>query len=77
MKPIIRKVKKMIKTQTSKVIYVMGAPAELMDKIRREADYWAEGDENICMNFDQAMEIEELVPFLKERQEGCDVIVSK
>jgi peptidoglycan/xylan/chitin deacetylase (PgdA/CDA1 family) len=71
-----KKGNEIMKAQNSKVIYIMEAGCELMDKIRQESNYWAERDENICLTFDDAMEVEELVPLLKEFDGGCDVIVS-
>ncbi len=58
-------------------IYVMGTSCELMDKIRREANYWSDGDENICLTFDEAMEVEELHPYIQDIKNAGDVIVSK
>jgi len=61
----------------SSVAYILETPSDLMQKIRSEANYWSEGDENICLTTEQAMEIEELHPFLKDIPTGCDIIVSK
>jgi hypothetical protein len=63
----------------SKVAYIVGTPAALMDKIRSECNNWADGDENICLTFEDAMdlEIDELKPFLQDLSEGCDIIISK
>ena len=59
----------------TKATYIMGAPASLMDKIRENANYWADGDTNICLTFEQAVEIPELKSMLDEKVDG-DVIVS-
>jgi hypothetical protein len=56
-------------------LYVMEAGAELMDKIRREGNYWAEGDENICMTFEDALEIDELKELISGKNAG-DVVIS-
>ena len=68
-----------MKTEEYKVIYVMEAGAKLMDKIRRECSCscWADGDENICMTFDEAITNKELRKALKPYKGGCDVIVSE
>jgi hypothetical protein len=63
-------------TQISNALYIMGASCELMEKVRKETDNWAESNTNICMTYEQAVEIEELRPYLKETF-GCDVILSK
>ena len=66
-----------MKTEVNKVIYVMEAGAQLMDKIRRECSCWADGDENICMTFEDAITNKELRKALKPYKGGCDVIVSE
>ena len=66
-----------MKTEVNEVIYVMEAGAQLMDKIRRECSCWADGNENICMTFDEAINNKELRKALKPHKGGCDVIVSK
>jgi len=66
-----------VKTEVNKVIYVMEAGAQLMDKIRRECSCWADGDENICMTFEDAITNKELRKALKPYKGGCDVIVSE
>jgi hypothetical protein len=66
-----------VKTEVNKVIYVMEAGAQLMDKIRRECSCWADGDENICMTFEDAITNKELRRALKPYKGGCDVIVSE
>lgn len=66
-----------MKTEVNKVIYVMEAGAQLMDKIRRECSCWADGDENICMTFEDAITNKELRRALKPYKGGCDVIVSE
>jgi len=66
-----------MKTKTYKVIYVMEAGAQLMDKIRRECSCWADGNENICMTFEEAITNKELRKALKPYKGGCDVIVSE
>jgi hypothetical protein len=69
----------------------MEAGAQLMDKIRRECSCWADGNENICLTFDEAETLPELAEVLKgvainnkelrkalkPYKGGCDVIVSK
>ena len=66
-----------MKVEEYKVIYVMEAGAKLMDKIRRDCSYWADGNENICLTFDEAINNKELCKALKPHKGGCDVIVSK
>jgi len=66
-----------MKTKTYKVIYVMEAGAQLMDKIRRDCSCWADGDENLCMTFEEAITNKELRKALKPYKGGCDVIVSE
>lgn len=66
-----------MKTEEYKVIYVMEAGEQLMDKIRRKCSCWADGDENICMTFEDAITNKELRKALKPYKGGCDVIVSK
>ena len=59
------------------VLYVLECGATLMDKIRRTASYWAEGDENICLTAEQAAEIEELSGIMGQHPNfDGDVIVS-
>lgn len=57
-------------------VYVMGASCDLMDKVRRTCNAWAEGDETICLTREYADEIEELEPLLRELDSGGDVILS-
>jgi len=66
-----------MKTEVNEVIYVMEAGAQLMDKILRDCSYWADGNENICLTFDEAINNKELRKALKPYKGGCDVIVSK
>ena len=66
-----------MKTEVNKVVYVMEAGAQLMDKIRRDCSYWGDGNENICMTFEEAITNKELRKALKPYTGGCDVIVSK
>lgn len=66
-----------MKTEVNEVIYVMEAGAQLMDKIRRDCSCWADGNENICMTFEEAITNKELRKALKPYTGGCDVIVSK
>jgi len=66
-----------MKTKTYQVIYVMEAGAQLMDKIRRDCSCWADGDENLCMTFEEAITNKELRKALKPYKGGCDVIVSE
>ena len=66
-----------MKTEECKVVYVMEAGEQLMDKIRRECSYWADGNENICMTFEEAITNKELRKALKPYKGDCDVIVSE
>ena len=66
-----------MKTEVNKVVYIMEAGAQLMDKIRRECSCWADGNENLCMTFDEAINNRELRKALKPYKGSCDVIVSK
>ena len=59
-----------------KAVYVMGASHALMDKVRRTANSWADGDENICMTFEEALEVDELKALLEPIRDGGDVILS-
>jgi len=60
------------------VIYITDCPYDLMDKIRTESYPWSEGQCNICLTYEEAMEIEELKPVLAlTDQSGCDVIISE
>ena len=65
-----------MKIQVSPVIYIMGASCALMDKVRRECSSWADGDENICMTFEEACEVDELKPLLKDHLDASDVVLS-
>ena len=65
-----------MQVQTHTTTYIMGASDALMDKVRAEANAWAEGDDNICMTFEDAMEVEELTPLLRNITNGGDVILS-
>ena len=60
--------------QKAKVVYVMDCGAELMDKIRREANHWADGGANICLTGEDAREITELCDVLSGMYVDCDVI---
>lgn len=67
-----------MKTEVNKVIYVMEAGEQLIDKIRRECSYWADGNKNICLTFDEAETLPELAEVLKGVAiANCDVIVSR
>jgi len=66
-----------MKIEEGRVLYIMGASCALMDKIRRQCNSWADGDENICMTFEEAVELDELRSLLKGRDGGMDVIVSR
>lgn len=66
-----------MRVDVNKVVYVTEAGARLMDKIRRECSCWADGNENICLTFEEAGENSELRKVLKDCEGGCDVIVSK
>jgi len=65
-----------MRIETFNTIYVMETPCELMDKIRSNSNYWADGDENICLTFEEAIEIEELKPLLDNIKNAGDVIIS-
>ena len=65
-----------MKVAVHKTVYVMGAPCALMDKVRSTANPWADGDENICMTFEEALEVDELKALLEPIQDGGDVILS-
>lgn len=67
-----------MKAEIEKIVYITGVPSSLMDKVRSEKNTWAEGEENLCLNFECAMEIEEIAPLLEalETNGGCDVILS-
>ncbi len=65
-----------MKVEISKVVYIMGVSCSLMDKVRRGVNSWAEGNENICMTFEEALDVEELQPLLEGIQDGGDVILS-
>jgi hypothetical protein len=65
-----------MKTEVNEVIYIMEAGAQLMDKIRRECNCWAEGDENLCLMSEEAETLPELAEVLKGVA-NCDVIVSR
>jgi hypothetical protein len=67
-----------MKITVNKVVYVMEVGAQLMDKIRRECSCWADGNENLCLTFDEAETLPELAEVLKGVAiANCDVIVSK
>ena len=66
-----------MKTEECKVVYVMEAGEQLMDKIRRECSCWADGNENVCMTFEEAITNKELRKALKPYKGDCDVIVSE
>jgi len=65
-----------MKIAIHKTIYVMGASFDLMDKVRRKVNSWADGAENICMTFEEALTIDELKPMLEPIRDGGDVILS-
>lgn len=44
-----------MKITVNKVVYVMEAGAQLMDKIRCECSCLADGNENLCLTFDEAI----------------------
>jgi hypothetical protein len=66
-----------MKTEVNEVIYIMEVGAQFMDKIRRECSCLADGNENLCLTFDEAINNKELRKALKPYKGGCDVIVSK
>lgn len=63
--------------QVFRTIYIMDTDAEVMETIRESGKAWANGDENLCMTYEDAMEVPELAKVLKKLKGGCDVIVSK
>lgn len=66
-----------MKVQVNKVVYVMEAGSQFMDRIRRECSCWAEGNENLCLTSEEAETLPELAEVLKGVASDCDVIVSK
>jgi hypothetical protein len=67
-----------MKITVNKVVYVMEAGAQLMDKIRRECSCWADGNENLCLMAEGAETLPELAEVLKGVAiANCDVIVSR
>ena len=66
-----------MKVEIHKTIYVTGASCALLDKVRGEVNSWADGDENVCMTFEDALGVEELKPLLKDIRDGGDVILSR
>jgi hypothetical protein len=67
----------LVKAQVFKTIYIMDAGAEVMEAIRENGHAWANSSENLCMTYENALEIPELARVLKRvTQRGCDVIVS-
>jgi hypothetical protein len=65
-----------MKVETCKVIYIFEAPIELINKIQAQNNTWAEGDDNICMTFEEAETIDEFKDLLKDIKDGTDVIIS-
>jgi hypothetical protein len=65
-----------MEVQTNKVIYVMRVPDDLMDKIRNETESWADGNQNICLMYEDALEIEEIRPLIENIKDAGDVIFS-
>ena len=63
--------------QESRIIYILEAGAALVEKTRNTTTCWADGDENLCLTFEDALEVPELADALKGREGGCDVIVSQ
>ena len=66
--------------ETSTTVYISGVGREIMDKISREANCWAEGQENACLTLEEAIDIPELEQALRTVTENGynfgDVIVS-
>lgn len=65
----------------SPVVYITGAPLDLLAELRTSGNSWADGDDNICLSFEEALTFPELAELLVwDGQEspfsGCDVIVS-
>ena len=69
--------KQTMKVEIHKTVYVTGASCALLDKVRGEVNSWADGDENVCMTFEDALGVEELKPLLKDIRDGGDVILSR
>lgn len=63
--------------ETCQTIYIMNVGKKLMNTIRETANAWADGQETVCMTYEDAFEIPELAKVLKKLKGGCDVIVSK
>jgi len=66
----------------STVVYITGAPLDLLTELRTSGNSWADGDDNICLPYDEALEFPELAELLVEKGRehalsGCDVIVSR
>jgi hypothetical protein len=54
-----------MKVEIVEIICVFDVPDSLMDKVRANTDYWADGENNLCVSFDEAMTISELQEELK------------
>ena len=58
------------------VIYVYGATREFIDELRQDVNSWADGQDNVCLTFEDAMEVDALKEVLKDIKVAGDVIVS-
>ncbi len=66
----------------STVVYITGAPLDLLTELRTSATRWAGEGDNICLSYDEALKFPELAELLvgKGREHAlseCDVIVSR
>jgi len=64
-----------MKVQISKVIYVTGVPDALMDKVRNDDCCWADGNYNICLEYEEALGFEEIRPLIQNHKGAGDVIL--
>lgn len=65
-----------MKILTYNIVNVIRVPCALMDKVRTEVNTWAQGDNDVCLTLEDALEVEELAPLLSHIQPGSDVILS-
>ena len=74
-----------LSVQVHPTVYIMGASCGLMDRLISQSNSWAEGDDNICLVDEEALEIPELARALEEYEasgdllplSGYDVVVSR
>ena len=59
-------------------VYIMEIPDALMDKIQKERNCWAIGEEQLCLTLEEALEVDELKAVIGTIvcEEGADVILS-